>query len=158
MIAMNGRIWVVAVLLPSLCFGAPHVPIPATQALLDANPGLRGMTHGEHLVALYGVPFATDSDPETTTDEFVEAFLAQHADALGVEGVTLVVKDKINIRNDKFTVYTYLQTIEGLPVHGSVVKIPVLLGEMERVGYVGMRLEERGHHWFFGHASGLENQ
>lgn len=124
----------------ALCWGAPLVPTGPTQSFLDAHPGARAMAHGESMIALYGVPFATDSDPGTTTDEFVGAFLTEHADALGVEGVTLALDNKINIRNDKFTVYTYLQKIEGLPVHGSVVKIPVLLGVTEKIGYIGTRL------------------
>jgi hypothetical protein len=117
-----------------------NVPTPPTRTFLDAHPGARGLIHGDHLVALYGVPLATDSDPGTTTDEFVETFLSQHADALGVTGVTLVPKDKITIRNGELAVYTYTQTIDDLPVHGSVVKICVLLGETEKIGYVGMRL------------------
>ncbi len=121
-------------------FGA--VPSPATQALLDANPGMRAMFNGERLIALYAVPFATDSDPLTNTDDFVAAFLTAQADALGVDNVSLVLDNKINIRNDKFTVYTYAQQIEGLLVDGSVVKIPVLLGGTEKIGYVGIGLSQ----------------
>ena len=119
---------------------AQLTPTPVTQSLLLAKPGLRPVVSGDRLTALYGVPIETDADPATSTDAFVASFLAQHADALGVTGVTLQLKDKIDIRNGKFTVYTYEQTIEGLPVHGSTVKIPVLLGATEKIGYTGMRL------------------
>jgi len=37
---------------------AAVIPTPATQALLDANPDLRAMVHGERLIALYGIPCA----------------------------------------------------------------------------------------------------
>ncbi len=115
-------------------------PTVATQTLLDTHPGMRAMFDGERMIALYGVPFATDNDPQTTTDDFVDAFLAEHGDALGVDNVDLVLRDKLNIREDKFTVYTYTQNLEGLPVHATMVKIPVLLGGPERIGYIGIRL------------------
>ena len=114
----------------------------ATRALLDANPGTQAMFERERLVALYGKPFATDNDPGTTTDDFVARFVGEHGDALGVENVSLVLDNRINIRNDKFAVYTYTQHIEGLPVEGSTVKIPVLLGAQEKIGYVGIRLSQ----------------
>jgi hypothetical protein len=116
------------------------VPTAATRALLDATPGLRVTVENERLSALYGVPFASDSDPGTTTDDFVNAFLAQHADALGVDGVQLTLRNKHLLGSGKLTVYTYSQVIEGLPVHGSVVKITVLMGTTEKIGYIGMRL------------------
>ncbi len=118
------------------------VPTPATKACLVANPGLRAMVDGERLTALYGVPIATDSDPGTNTDQFMANFLAVQAnvDALGVDSALLEFKDKITIRNGKFTVYTYTQKIEGLPVHGSIVKLPVLLGATEKISYAGINL------------------
>lgn len=100
------------------------------------------MFEGEHLVALYGKPFANDNNPGTTTDQFVSAFLTQHGDALGVDNVALALLNEINIRNDKFTVYTYTQYLESLPVYGSVVKIPVLLGATGKIGYVGINLSQ----------------
>ncbi len=116
------------------------VPTTATQALLDARPGSVVMLHGDRARAVYGVTLASDSDPVTTTDDFVSAFLAERADAFGVTGVQLALREKMNIRNDKFTVYTYTQRIEGLPVHNTLVRVPVLRGATERIGYVGMRL------------------
>ena len=112
---------------------AQMVPTTATKAMLEAHPGLRAMVVGERLVALYGVPCATDSDPLTTTDDFIASFLAVQAnmDAMGVDDCEIEPvdqpMDQITIRSGKFTVYTYRQLIEGLPVHGSVVKIPELL-------------------------------
>lgn len=117
-------------------------PTPATQALLDANSGLRAMFEGQRLVAIYGVPFATDDDPQTTTDDFVTAFLSASGEALGVDNLVLVLDNKINISSDKFTVYAYIQELEDLPVHASVVKIPVLLGATEKIGYAGMHLTQ----------------
>jgi hypothetical protein len=74
------------------------------------------MVADDRLVALYGVPFASDSDPATDTDTFVANFLNQHAGALGVDDCVLDLVDKINIR-DKFTVYTYRQTIPTENLH-----------------------------------------
>ena len=118
----------------------PTPPTLATRTFLEAHPGARAMIGGERLIALYGIPLAIDSDPGTNTDQFVDAFLSQHADALGVDDLVLALKGEITIRGGKFTVYTYAQRIEGLHVHASVVKIPVLLGETETISYVGMHL------------------
>lgn len=125
-------------LLPSL--SGAYQPTSATQTLVDQNSGLLPLAQEDRMVALYGVPFAVDADPATDTDAFVAEFLLQNSDALGVDNVVLDLQGKINIRNDKFTIYTYTQKIENLPVHGSVVKIPVLLGPTEKIGYAGMRL------------------
>jgi hypothetical protein len=137
---MSRSLAVIVSVCGGVCSSLGAVPTAKTQELLDSNSDLRAMFSGERLVALYGVAFATDSDPRTTTDEFVQAFLAAESDALGVDGVKLTLEDKITIRNGKFSVYTYTQTIEGLPVHASVVKIPVLLGSTEKIAYAGMRL------------------
>ena len=66
------------------------VPSSATESLLSAHPGLRVMAQGERAVALYNVAFATDADPGTSTDQFVQGFLDVYADALGVDDVTMV--------------------------------------------------------------------
>jgi hypothetical protein len=131
--------WILA---PVLALG--YEPHPA-QSLLDANPGLGVCLEGEKTVALFGRPFATDDDPQSSTDEFVAQFLQGQniASAMGVEFQDLVFKDKIVIRNGEIAVYTYVQHIEGLPVHGSSLKIPVLLGATEKISHVGMRLAER---------------
>ena len=63
----------------------PLVPTVATQVFLTDHPGTRMMVQRERLVALQGVPFATDADPATDTDAFVDSFLQQNGDALGVD-------------------------------------------------------------------------
>lgn len=115
-------------------------PSPKTRTFLAARPAMRPMVRNERLIALYGTPLAVDSDPATDTDAFVTSFLQQNGDALGVDDCVLELRNKINTRNDKFTVYTYRQKVEGLPVHGSVVKIPVVLGATEKIVYSGMHL------------------
>jgi len=117
-------------------------PKPATRDLLDANPGMRVRFEGERQTALYGKPFATDSDPETTTDQFVESFLSAHGEALGVDSPSFGLVHKHVARSGKFTFYTYQQEIESLPVYSSVVKIPVLNGTTEKIGYIGTNLFE----------------
>ena len=121
------------------------VPIPATHALLEANPQVQGRVAEGRLVSLYGVPFELNPNPCpgpgcTSTDQFVSNFIAQDGNAFGVTGVDLELKSAIDTRGNKFRVYTYVQKIEGLPVHGSLVKIPVLRGNPEKISYVGIRL------------------
>lgn len=141
---------VFSTVLPLATFGAPAFPTPATQSLLAANqPGLKALVASggsEGIAALFGVPFATDSDPQTSTDAFVNTWLFgpqnPHKDALGVDNLDLdpTPVNTINIRNNRYKVFTYVQRIEGLQVHNSVVKIPVLLGASEKIGYIGTRL------------------
>jgi len=121
-----------------------QTPNAATQALLNKNPGLQMMVRNDKLIALYGVPLATDSDPATNTDEFVANFASEQAnvDAFGVEGAVLDLANKVTIRNGKYTVYAFVQKIAGLPVHGTIVKIPVLHGATEKISYVGIRLKQ----------------
>lgn len=137
---LTGKVVALSALL-SCASSFARVPSHATQTFLEDHSGALPMIKGkEGLVALYGTILATDSDPGTDTDAFVEAFLATDGNALGVDGAAFQIQNKINIRNDKFTVYTYVQIIEGLPVHASVVKIPVLLGPMEKIPHVSLRL------------------
>ena len=74
----------------------PLVLTVATENCLTANQGLRAMAQGERLVSLYGVAFATDADVNTNTDQFVEDFLFDNAqanvDALGVDDAVLQLK------------------------------------------------------------------
>ena len=50
--------------------------------------------------------------------------------------------NSIKSRNDKFAIFLYRQEMEtdNLPVHGSLVKIPVLLGSTEKIGHIGINL------------------
>jgi len=113
---------------------------PATGRLLRENPGLRTAQTDGRLRAIYGRPMATDDNPATSTDAFVESFLARHKDAFGVAGVDLVQRDKMNTGSGKFTVYTFEQRIENLPVHGSLLRVAVLGGATEKIPYVGIML------------------
>lgn len=112
-------------------------PAAATEAMLVANPALKVAVRGDHVIAIYGPPCATDNDVGTSTDDFVEAFLLHqpNIDAMGVLGAVLEFKDKIIIRNGTMAVYTYTQKMPGenLFVHDSLVKIPVYLGTTEKI-------------------------
>ena len=122
MFTVRARLTLLGLFLPAINYAAPPVvPTEATQDFLDANEGVRALTHGEGLAALYGPAFASDADPQTSTQDFVESFVAANADALGVEGVTLVLDHTDNIRDNKFKVFTYTQESEDLPAHNTVV-------------------------------------
>ncbi len=140
---------VLFVLIPVLCYAArPAVPTPPTQALLEQYEGLRVMVQGDRALALFGVPFAYSTGTQTTA-EFVDAWLAANADALGVDGVELVLEDDVFIKGGAFQVFSYSQVYtqipgETLPVDGTVVKLKVLVGDppasLHEIGYIGMRL------------------
>ncbi len=98
-------------------------------------------------MALYGATLGVDSDPASSTDDFVDGFIDDHGDALGVDDALLIRTGKVNIANDKYTVYTYVQMLpqdppeEPITVHGSVLKIPVFPGATEeKITYVTMHL------------------
>lgn len=118
------------------------VPNSATQALLVEKPNLQGMVSDNRLIAFYGEPIATGE--AATPRDFADAFLADRGDALGVTGAVFQYQGEIDIRNGKFRVFTYTQTIEGLPVEYSVVKFPILMpqggGTDYKIPYVGMHL------------------
>jgi hypothetical protein len=124
--------------------GMPASPNNATQSVLASNPGLRTSLHGSEMTAIYGVPFAWDSSELTDTQAFVENFLAASGSALGVVNPRLVLTDAVTSPKGTHKVFIYTQEIcdggECLPVHGAMVKIPVLLGETETIGYVGISL------------------
>jgi hypothetical protein len=114
--------------------------VAAAQTFLGAHPGSRGMFQGEDLVAVYGPPIASDSNVASSTDDFVNAFLQGTVAAFGADFGSLMFHDAITIRNGTLRVYTYGRQLDGVPVYGSVVKIPVRLGATEEIGYVAAHL------------------
>ncbi len=120
---------------------------PETRLLLDDTPGLKAMMRGEAVGALYGAVIASDSDPQTSTDDFVSSFVGQCCAAFGAEvaGAPPVQLSLVSNQvqpSGKFAFYKYAQIIEGLPVHDANVLIPVLLGPTEKIGYVAVELVE----------------
>ena len=165
---LHTRVTIVASFLAiSPAFG---FPTPETQSLLDLHAGLRAMPDGSLVSVLYGTRIAI-RNPATqpTVDDFVEDFitLPANCDALGVAGATLVPDKfctgkpmvKCGTANDcaagetcghnidagdgRFRIYHFVQTIEGLPVYGSLVKIPVRLESPEYIHYVGISLKPK---------------
>ncbi len=112
---------------------ADTTPTRGTRSILDAQPAVRAMMNHDRLVALYGAPLGTDDNPATDTDTFVANFLSQNPDAFGISPQTLQFRSKATIRNGKLTVYSYVQQIEGLEVHASLVRLPVRHGSPERL-------------------------
>ena len=112
------------------------------QPLLEATPGLRALMVGDRTAALYRVPISANTTA-AATDNFVTNFVQQNASALGVAPGDLVFRDAATIRNGTLRVYTYTQRIEGLPVDGSLLKLPVSMGPPERIAHVALRLVQR---------------
>ncbi len=115
-----------------------------TQSFLNSHPGVFPTYANNRLVALSGATMATDSDTNTTTQEFVDYFLFDpvngYKDALGVDNLVL---DTTPIMNECATgakVFIYTQKIDDLPVLGSRVTIPVLLGSTEKIFHIGITL------------------
>lgn len=113
----------------------------ATQPFLTAHPGSRAILHDGKVAAIYGVPLKSDANTVTAA-AFVDSFRAEVASALGVDPNDLVLRenDTVTIRNGTMVVYTFTQTMGGLPVHGSIVRVPVTLGTEQRIPYVGVSL------------------
>jgi hypothetical protein len=140
--------------LPS--YALAGIPNPETQAFLNATGARAMFDQRDRMVALYGVPMATNPPPSQSTssaefeaivDDFIDDFVDEHADAFGVPGVQLTPMDNtITIRNGKFRVrkYALVATVdtETLPVHGTVVTIPALImpDREQRIPYVGIEL------------------
>ena len=105
---------------------AQVVPTEATRTMLDETPGLTALVQDQRVVAMYGVPCETNDG--TGLDQFVANFVTANADGFGVDGCVLLPElppnDKFTIRNGEMTVYNYYQTIDGIRVDGSVLKIP----------------------------------
>jgi hypothetical protein len=120
----------------------PLVPTQATQTFLENHVPARAVVAGDQLAAIYGPTLAATA-AETGTATFVEAFLADNRDAFGIGNTTMVPAGSVSIRNGEYEVYAYTQQIpsEGLPVHGSLIKVPVWIGPTEkRIAYVGLRV------------------
>jgi len=97
--------------------------------LREAVPGLRVATDGA--TRLYGKPMAFGATPA----QAVDAFLAEHADAFGVDQLELNPAFVTDTMNGKFTVFGYTQTIGGVPVEGGNARILVLNGQQNKVVY-----------------------
>jgi hypothetical protein len=123
------------------------IPGASLQEMLDAHPALRAFYDGERLSAIGGCPLAGDSDPVTTTEAFVQAFLAEHSDIFGVEGLEVSPAKEVTLSSGK-RVFTFVQEMtmpgEGpIPVHGGILKLVVQPGSTEYIAYAGLRLVSR---------------
>jgi hypothetical protein len=103
----------------------------ATSALIETFPGLQIYRAGTAIRAFYGVPMNSGATP----DAAVAAFWDEHADAFGVTNLELTLRWSNDVDWNKFTVFAYGQTLDGLPVEYSVGRVLVLNGEPNRVVY-----------------------
>lgn len=151
---LRGFVVVLTWLAPVLLTRAA-VPTVETQNFLTATGSKALFNHTGRLAALYGPPMDTNDPPSGTAtaeeveehiDEFIADFVAEHADAFGVDDVELVPYDAITIRDGKYRVRRFSQVMsvdsETLPVHGSRLVVPafVMPDGSQRISYVGIRL------------------
>mgnify|MGYP001468946946 CR=1 FL=1 len=111
---------------------------PALEALEQAYPGVRTHLEGAHNRYVYGVPMTQGATP----DAAAEAYLAQFAATLGIDAADLELDRAHDISNNRFTVFAYKQTMEGLPVEGGVAKI-LVNNELGRVVFASSKVAER---------------
>ena len=104
---------------------------PAAQDLQRLYPGARVHMDEGRVRVLYGVPMTVGMTPQ----QAAEGFWAQHAAAFGVDGLELSVSGVTTVQQGRFTVYSYRQTINGMPVEFGNGRLLVLNQPVPRVVY-----------------------
>jgi len=108
----------------------------AAQELLGAYPGLRVFQTGQVVRKFYAVPMTAGQTP----DQAAADWIAQHAEAFGVPNVELQFAWSAVHGLGRFTTFAYTQTVNGIPVEGSRLRLLVLDGAEPRVVYAGATL------------------
>lgn len=103
----------------------------AVKELTALYPGAQVGLDGGRVRVVYGAPMT----PGATAQLAADAFLAEHAGVFGIEGLTLEPAWTADIRDGKFTVFAYRQTVSGLPVEGTVGRVLVLNTPLPQVVY-----------------------
>lgn len=110
----------------------------ATRDLLAATPGLRAHLVDGRVTALYGMPMTAGATPE----EAASAFLAGHVAAFGQGAAELEQTYAGQLAHGKFTVFHYVQRIDGLPVEHGKFRVLVNNDIGNRVVFAGGTLAE----------------
>ena len=93
------------------------------QTVQDLYPGVQTLKHDTGRVEMfYGVPMTTGATPE----EAAAKFLAEHGDEFNVGELTLELGHQTTVRDGRFTVFMYNQTVDGIPVHLGMARVLVL--------------------------------
>ena len=90
--------------------------------LRSAYPGLTSNDSNGRLQLVAGVPML----PRATADDAASAWLAQYDTIFGAGRLDLQLRDVTPVRDGKFIIYSYDQTLEGVPVEFSNVKVRVM--------------------------------
>jgi hypothetical protein len=110
----------------------------AQSQVKQAFPGVQIARDESSVVRVYGRRMSGHTD----ADAAVQAWLAAHASSLGATNPTLELERMNEVSFGRFTVYSYDQTIDGLPVEHSHARVLVRHGESNDVVYAAGRLAE----------------
>ena len=148
--------WTCAAMAPLCWIRGPAMaqkPTAKTFELLNLHPTADAIIDEDNVKAIYGAALATKSDPDQLNQVFANNYLTANGDALGVENLAWVEHGSIAISNERLEVFTYRQQIEGLPVHGTVIKVVVDTSDPD---WQEM-LEQRTHRFELGKRKALAN-
>jgi len=107
-------------------------PMPqAASDLLQMYPGTRVYQDDGHVRVIYGMPMTGGK----TADEAAAAWVAQHSGAFGVGALSVAEEWVTPFKDNRFTVFTYKQFIDGIPVEFGMLKVLVLNAPTPRVVY-----------------------
>ncbi|MCC6660984.1 MAG: hypothetical protein IT437_08880 [Phycisphaerales bacterium] len=108
----------------------------AAEHLRTLYPGTQFVWEGNQVRGIYGVPMTMGMNPEQAATQF----LAAHGAAFGAGTLELVARPASTVQNGRFTVYSYGQTISGMPVEYGELRVLVLNQPVPRVVYASGRL------------------
>lgn len=108
---------------PALAQFQPVSPTPATtQRVLEKYPGSRAQMMGDRVVAVFGKRM----DKRATPVEAAEFWLVENAMAFDAGELDLRPVREIPTGDGKFTIFHYVQEMEGLPVEYGMARLAVL--------------------------------
>jgi hypothetical protein len=111
-----------------------------TLAALQAEfPGVRLHEEQNRPRILYGVPMTAGLTPQDAADGFVSQYLA----ALGASGTDVTSNWTTTAMEGKFTVFSYQQSIDGIPVEYGNLRVLVLNAPVPRVVYAGATMASK---------------
>jgi len=108
-------------------------------ALQAEFPGARLHTEQDRPRILYGVPMTAGLTPESAADAFVSQYVA----ALGASGTEVTPNWSTPTMEGRFTVFSYQQSMDGIPVEYGNLRVLVLNGPVPRVVYAGATMASR---------------